>query len=91
MKNINEIGRYRLPITTTPEELRCRWSKLLNFGDKVLLAGYYYNGPDMPSYFGAVYEFLTDDHTDQGTIELKEVSEVVFEDNGHAIAWGLRI
>ena len=42
---INEAMRtYRLPNPTTPEDLECRWSKILNFGDKVLLAGYYYNG-----------------------------------------------
>ena len=40
---INEAMRtYRLPNPTTPEDLECRWSKILNFGDKVLLAGYYY-------------------------------------------------
>lgn len=27
---------YRLPTPTTKEELECRWSKVLNFGDKVL-------------------------------------------------------
>ena len=37
---INEAMRtYRLPNPTTPEDLECRWSKVLNFGDKVLLAG----------------------------------------------------
>ena len=61
---INEAMRtYRLPNPTTPEDLECRWSKVLNFGDKVLLAGYYYNGKNKPCYFGATYEFLSDDHT----------------------------
>ena len=42
---INEAMRtYRLPNPTTAEDLETRWSKILNFGDKVLLAGYYYNG-----------------------------------------------
>lgn len=42
---INEAMRtYRLPNPTTPEDLECRWSKVLNFGDKVILAGHYYNG-----------------------------------------------
>ena len=46
---INEATRtYRLPNPTTPEDLECRWSKVLNFGDKVLLAGYYYNGKNKP-------------------------------------------
>ena len=48
---INEAMRtYRLPNPTTPEDLECRWSKVLNFGDKVLLAGYYYNGKNKPCW-----------------------------------------
>ena len=50
---INDAMRtYRLPNPTTPEDLESHWSKVLNFGDKVLLAGYYYNGQNKPSYFG---------------------------------------
>ena len=81
---------YRLPETTTPEDLACRWSCTLNFGDKVLLAGYYYNGRNASTYFGAVYEFTTSDHTCEGQIRLAEVSEELFEDNGHAIAWAMQ-
>ena len=62
----------------------------MNFGDKILLAGFYYNGKGKPSYFGATYEFLTNDHTCEGTIGLREVSEVEFEDDGHAIAWAMQ-
>lgn len=37
---INDAMRtYRLPNPTTPENLECRWSKLLTFGDKVVIAG----------------------------------------------------
>ncbi len=87
---INEAMRkYRLPNPTALEDLECRWSKVLNFGDKVLLAGYYYTGQNKPCYFGAVYEFLTDDHSCEGTIGLCTVSEVEFEDDGHAIAWAM--
>ena len=88
---INEGTRnYRLPNPPTPEDLECRWSKLLNFGDKVIIAGYYYNGKGQPSYFGATYEFLTDDTTCEGTIGLRAVSEVEFEDDGHAMAWAMQ-
>lgn len=87
---INEGMRMlRLPNPTTPENLECRWSKILNFGDKVLLAGYYYNGMNKPSYFGAVYEFLGEDHTCEGEIGLSAVSGIEFEDDGHAIAWAM--
>ena len=56
----------------------------------MLLAGYYYNGMNKPSYFAATYEFLTDDHTCEGEIGLRAASEVAFEDDGHAIAWAMQ-
>lgn len=88
---INEAMRtHRLPNPTTPEDLECRWSKVLNFGDKVLLAGYYYNGKNKPCYFGVTYEFLSDDHTCEGTIGLSAASAVEFEDDGHAITWAMQ-
>ena len=88
---INEAMRkYRLPNPSTPEDLECRWSKTLNYGDKVILAGYFYNGLNKPCYFGATYEYLTDDHTCEGTVGLRAVSEVEFEDDGNAIAWAMR-
>jgi hypothetical protein len=89
---INEAMRtYRRPNPTTPEDLECRWSKVLNFGDKVLLAGYYYNGQNKPCYFGAVYEYLDDGkHDCESAIGLYAASEVEFEDDGHAIAWAMQ-
>ena len=88
---INEAMRtYRLPNPSTTEDLECRWSKILNFGDKVILAGYYYNGKNKPCYFGATYEFLTDDTTCEGAIGLRAASKVEFEDDGHAIAWAMQ-
>ena len=36
------------------------------------------------------YEFLTDDTTCEGTIGLRAVSEVEFEDDGHAMAWAMQ-
>ena len=87
---INEaMGKYRLPNHTTQEGLECGWRKVLNFGDKVLLAGYFYNGKNKPSYYGAVYEYLTEDKTIEGEIGLSTASEVEFEDDGHAIAWAM--
>lgn len=65
---------------------------MLNFEDKVLLAGHYYNGMNKPCYFGAVYEYLDDDekHNCESPIGLVAVSEVEFEYDGHAIAWAMR-
>ncbi len=85
----NNAKTYRLPEITTPENLACNWSCTVNFGSKILLAGYYYSGRNDNSYFGAVYEYTTADHTCEGEIRLRAVSEEMFEDNGHALAWGM--
>ena len=80
-----------LPSPTTPEDLECRWSKMVSYGDKIVIAGYYYQGQNKPSYYGAVYEYLDDnDHTCESTIGLREVSEDFFEDDGHAIEWAIK-
>ena len=87
----NNAKNYRLPETTTPEDLETRFftdsATFLTFGNKTLMAGYYYSGRNANSYFGAVYEFTTDDHTCEGSIRLEAVSDGYFEDNCHAIAW----
>ena len=73
----------------TQEDLEGNWSTVLTYGDKVLLAGHWYMGRGQNSYFGAVYAFTTDDHTCEGEIKLTAVSDEMFEDNGHAIAWAM--
>ena len=90
MKINDAIKTYRLPNPTTPEDLETRWSKVLTFGDRVLLAGYYYNGKNKPCWFGATYEFLDDNHSCEGTVTLRAASEVEFRDEGHAIAWAMK-
>ncbi len=90
--NTNKASTYRLPTTTTPENLETRLmgdrGSILTFGDRILVAGYYYN-PNGRSYYGAVYRFTTADHTCEGRVELVSISEDTFEDNGHAIAWAM--
>lgn len=68
---------FRLPNPTTQEDLECRWSKVLAFGDKVLLAGHHYQHGG-PCYYSAVYEHLDSDMSCEGPIGLRAVSEVVF-------------
>ena len=91
---INEaMSTYRLPNPTTIEDLECnhtRSNRILTFGDKVVIAGYYYNYK-AHCWFGVTYEFLTDDHTCEGAIGLRAASEVEFEDDGHAILWAMRL
>ena len=84
------IKTYRLPTPTTPEDLETRWSKVLAFGDRVLLAGHYFTGRNKPCWYGAVYEHLDEDLSCEGTIGLRAVSEVEFQDEGHAIAWAMK-
>ena len=76
---------YRLPLTTTQENLEGMWSTVLAFGDRIIMAGYYWHG-----WFAAVYEFTTEDHSCESEIALTAVSEDTFEDNGHAIAWAMQ-
>ncbi len=90
--NTSKASTYRLPATTTPENLETRLmgnqGTILTFGDRILVAGYFYN-PNGRSYYGATYCFTTADHTIEGRVELVSISEDTFEDNGHAIAWAM--
>ena len=79
---------YRLPETTTSEDLGCSWSTVIDFGNKVLLSGYYYM-PDGKCYFGATYEHTTSDKSCEGEIRLTAISEEFFPDNGSAAQWAM--
>lgn len=92
---INEgIKKFNLSNPNTYEDLEERYSandgKVLLYGDKVLVAGYYFNGMKRECYYAAVYEFLEDGHDCDDFVGLREVSDVEFEDEGHAIAWALK-
>ena len=90
MMNIEKRAKeYRLPMTSTPENLEMSFSKLLTFGNKVLVAGYFYTYKGN-CYYGAAYEFTGSDHTCEGEVKLTAVSEERFEDDGHAIAWAMQ-
>ena len=54
-----------------------------------MITGHYYNGPGKPCYYGAVYEWLSDDHSCEGAVGLRAVSEVEFEHDGDAVVWGM--
>ena len=82
-------AELRVPEKSTSEELECRGLKVLTFGSRILAVGYYYMGRNKPSYFGAAYEFTTGNHTCEGSISLKALSQVEFEDDGHAFAWAM--
>ena len=88
-KTATKADTYRLPTASTPENLETRLmhncGTILTFGDRILVAGYYYN-PNGRSYYGAIYRFATADHSCEGEVELVSISEDTFENNGHAIA-----
>ena len=87
------IRTYRLQSPSTPEDLEARFwgmdGKMLTFADKVVITGYYYNGPGKPCYYGAVYQWLGEDHSCEGAVGLREVSDVEFEHDGDAVVWGI--
>ena len=81
---------YRIPTTTTTEDLEELGLTTLTFGERILVAGHAYLGRGNEGYFGATYRFATDDRTCEGEVRLEAVSEGLFEDDGHAIAWAIR-
>lgn len=89
----SRINEYGLRKHATPEELEMRFygneGKTILYGDRVLVAGHFWMGSGRPSYYGAVYEFLSDDHSCEGEIGLRAVSEVEHIDEGHAIEWAM--
>ena len=92
--NLNDgMKKYLLRTPTTPEELEmCFYGnegKTILYGDRVLVAGHFWMGSGRPSYYGAVYEFLSEDHSCEGEIGLRAVSEVEHIDEGHAIEWAM--
>ena len=87
MKITDAMVQLRLPNPATQEDLETRWKTVLRFDDRVLVAGYYFKGNGKPCWFGAVYEHLDDDLSCEGMIGIREVSDVEFMDEGHAIKW----
>ncbi len=83
-----QAKKYRLPMTSTPEELEMRRLKTLKFGTKLLAAGYYYTYKEN-CYYAAVYEFTGKNTQCDGEIKLIAVSDERFEDDGHAVQWAL--
>lgn len=75
----------RLPMHATPEDLEMRWATVLPYGNKLIVAGYFH-----PGYFAAIYEFLTDDTSSDALLGIREASEELFEDLGHAVAWAIK-
>ena len=83
----NCVNRYRLPNTSTMENLSMKVTAgegaVLKMGDKVL------------GFIAGVYEFIeTPEETGYSYIECRlnliAMSAELFEDGGHAIAWAMQ-
>ena len=93
--NEKMIRKTGLRMRETPEILENAYSgidgTIVTFADKILVAGFYWNGPGQNNYFGAVYETIYDEPIDAETdLELIAVSDGFFKDNGHAIEWAIK-
>ena len=92
-KTAAKADAYRLQRVTTLEELEMKMMHnggvVITFGDRILIAGYYYR-PDGNCYYAAIYRFTTADHTIEGKVQLVKIADEAFIDNGHAIAWAMK-
>ena len=95
---MTDLGRkadaYHLDLVTTPEHIEEKFFTsdvvFLNFGNKILMSKYCYTWKNEIGYCAAIYQFTTENHDCEGTIELVKVSDELFEDNGHAIEWAVK-
>ena len=90
--NMEELKRkYWLVNPDTPEDLETRrpFAKVLKYGDKIMMTDSFFNGFNNPSYFVVIYDFLTEDHSCEGLMEISMINEELFIDEGHAIAWAI--
>ena len=84
--------RYGVPTRATIESLERRWNCVIKYDDYVIMAGHYYwGGAGKPNYFAAIYSYLEDgvEHDCESDMELSRLTEIVFEDTGHAIKWAI--
>lgn len=86
----------RLEWRETPERLEKKIARvgagtILAYGDKILMAGWYYNGPEEPRWYAAIYETLGDAEPDdpEADLGLLTISPGFFQDEGHAIEWAI--
>ena len=79
---------YRFLLTATMEELNMDtncYGAVLKYGNKAILAGMNYKGETL----AAIYESRSGHLDIESEIELIEIADQTFEDNGHAVAWAI--
>ena len=92
--NTKKKNLINFPVTTTMEKLTCwfsiGYSAVLKYGEQVIAVNMNWKG----GFEAAIYEFIeTPEETGLGYIEcrlnLVEILDEVFEDDGHAVAKAL--
>lgn len=88
----NTLARYRLPNTTTMENLAMQVTAgegaVLRYFDRVVVTDRVYGG-----FIACFYEFV--DGEDEGFSEIErrlnlvQMGEAIYEDGGRAIAWAM--
>ena len=88
-KEAEELKRtYRMKTKATQEELEENFSTVIRYGNRVLVAGYFYN-KGANCYYGAIYMPDEISFNSESELTLLDISEERFEDEGHAIEWGI--
>lgn len=92
------IRKYVLWEHTTPEDLEMfqecyhRITSLCRYGKHIIVSGSYCIPKDDGTegmFFGAVYDFTTEDDSSECPVHLVKVSDPEFRDDGHALLWGM--
>lgn len=90
------MQKYRLPKKTTFEDLESQIktffnkSVIVNFGEHILIAGFFPTKGKEP-YYVATYEYdSTDKHAIDDPIHLASISTTKFSDSGNALLWQMR-
>ena len=84
----NEFKNYRFEASTTMEQLEMNsnsYGAVLKYRNKVIFAAMNYKG----EILAAIYESKDAHLTIESRIELDEIADQTFEDNGHAVAWAI--
>ena len=88
-KKAEELKRtYRMETKATQEELEENFSTVIRQWNRVLAAGDFYSkGADC--CYGALYMPDEISSSSESKLTLMGISEECFEDEGHAIEWGI--
>ena len=81
--------RYRVPTRTTEEILETSWHHTVKYGEYVIIAGHYWwVGAEGSNWYAGIFQYIDDNKKNvDDDMELVELTEIEFEDPGHAYRW----